>query len=463
MPQRATRPVTGHRGARRLTVAAGCATALLAAFALSGCAQSSTALSQIDAAGPRVLVIAPHPDDETVATGGSIDLARRRGWDVTVVVVTNGDGFVSSQRKPGGPMPSGKTMLALGNRRAQEARRATAQLGVPSDHVIFLGFPDSRTTAMWTSNWDRNRPATGRTGATAVPYAFARTNHAPYGGSVLESALERVIRQTRPTTIVYPDPLDKHPDHRAVSAFAQAAIDQTGYRGVALTYLVHRKRFPVPLGERRGLPLEPPAALRHVGVTWLQVPLDHEALDTKSAALSEYHTQLAADGRLLVSFLRRTELLARPMDLRLASRSNASTSFAEPTADIPARRQFPAADIARVTLSRHAGAVRMTLRLSGPVSGKVAYGLHVRALRPHGTRMFDAAIRGGKVSVATPSATSISRGWRAPTAKDGTVALDLPIALTKGADALVVEADAVGIDGLAVDATAWRLVRLGGR
>jgi len=40
--------------------------------------------------GPRVLVVAPHPDDETLGCGGSIVLHRRAGHAVTVVIVTDG-------------------------------------------------------------------------------------------------------------------------------------------------------------------------------------------------------------------------------------------------------------------------------------------------------------------------------------------------------------------------------------
>lgn len=40
--------------------------------------------------GPRVLVVAPHPDDETLGCGGSIVLHRRAGHAVTVVIMTDG-------------------------------------------------------------------------------------------------------------------------------------------------------------------------------------------------------------------------------------------------------------------------------------------------------------------------------------------------------------------------------------
>src|SRR5438105_15586989 len=41
-------------------------------------------------AGDRVMVIAPHPDDEVIATGGVLALAASRGARVRVVYVTDG-------------------------------------------------------------------------------------------------------------------------------------------------------------------------------------------------------------------------------------------------------------------------------------------------------------------------------------------------------------------------------------
>lgn len=40
----------------------------------------------------RALIIAPHPDDETLAAGGLIKSVLSRGGQVKVVMVTNGDG-----------------------------------------------------------------------------------------------------------------------------------------------------------------------------------------------------------------------------------------------------------------------------------------------------------------------------------------------------------------------------------
>ena len=103
------------------------ALAMTLAASACGCVGSSNTISMPAAnlAGPRLLVIAPHPDDETVGAGGAIAMARARGWDVTVVFLTCGDGFWQAVRHRGEAMPTPADMQAYGASRAAEARRAT--------------------------------------------------------------------------------------------------------------------------------------------------------------------------------------------------------------------------------------------------------------------------------------------------------------------------------------------------
>jgi hypothetical protein len=44
-------------------------------------------------ASDTVLVVAPHPDDESLCCGGLIHTARSAGARVAIVWITNGDGF----------------------------------------------------------------------------------------------------------------------------------------------------------------------------------------------------------------------------------------------------------------------------------------------------------------------------------------------------------------------------------
>ncbi len=80
------------------------------------------------------VVIAPHPDDETLACGGIIARKRNEGLPVHVVFIT--DGCASH---PGHPRLDPAAIAAI---RRQEAMRAMAQLGVERTAMHFLNEPD---------------------------------------------------------------------------------------------------------------------------------------------------------------------------------------------------------------------------------------------------------------------------------------------------------------------------------
>jgi LmbE family N-acetylglucosaminyl deacetylase len=75
-----------------------------------------------------------HPDDESIATGGSIAKAKAEGHRVVLVVATRGEhGEVAE-----GFLDAGET---LADRRVVETHSSAAELGV--DRVEFLGYVDS--------------------------------------------------------------------------------------------------------------------------------------------------------------------------------------------------------------------------------------------------------------------------------------------------------------------------------
>lgn len=78
----------------------------------------------------RTIVVAPHPDDETLGAGGLIVSLRSMDIEVIVVAVTDGENAY--------PGDSG-----LGKLREQEQTVALGRLGVDSKHVFRLKLPDS--------------------------------------------------------------------------------------------------------------------------------------------------------------------------------------------------------------------------------------------------------------------------------------------------------------------------------
>lgn len=78
------------------------------------------------------MVFAPHPDDETLACGGTIGQKRRANAVVTVVFMTDGRTSHAHQ------MP----VEELVQLRRHEASAACERLGVAPKDVVFLDFPD---------------------------------------------------------------------------------------------------------------------------------------------------------------------------------------------------------------------------------------------------------------------------------------------------------------------------------
>src|ERR1700690_4452808 len=76
----------------------------------------------------KVLVIAPHPDDEVFGCGGTVSLLRDSGGIVTTIIVTNG---AESDDDASG------TLIEI---RAEESRAAAKARGLNAP--IFWGLPD---------------------------------------------------------------------------------------------------------------------------------------------------------------------------------------------------------------------------------------------------------------------------------------------------------------------------------
>lgn len=257
--------------------------------------------------GP-LLVVAPHPDDESLGAGGLISDACARGIPVWVVFVTSGDAFPWSLPHALGRLwRGGRALRDLGEERMHEARLATARLGVHPDHVVFLGFPDRGMTALASSH--RNRPY--RSPATAtdrVPYPDAFRPGAPYTGSEVVRQLHEIIELARPATILTPGPIDSHGDHRAITALVRDVWND--HDDLELVYyLVHfGPDWPSPKGWRPTQPLRPPAAYG-TGARWVTHVLASRHLRLKREAIGAYTSQLRVMSWTLWSFLRPNELL----------------------------------------------------------------------------------------------------------------------------------------------------------
>ena len=164
--------------------------------------------------GNRILIVSPHPDDEGLATAGLLQQAVKGHVDVRVVVVAAGETSARavhslSQTAP----PSTEEFRKMGSARCQETRNALATLGVPANDVIFLTYADGSVNSMWDVNWDYSKLHTGCTGTDHSPYSFSYEKDAAYCGANLVKNLTSIVKDYKPTSIVYPDEYDQHHDH----------------------------------------------------------------------------------------------------------------------------------------------------------------------------------------------------------------------------------------------------------
>jgi len=265
-------------------------------------------------AADRILVVAPHPDDEVIGAGGLIQQACAKGAAVRVVYLTNGDHNQIAFKlyklrlhlRP-------RQYLAFGELREREATAATALLGLSSEQLTFLGYPDYGTLRIWRDYWGDCPPfRSDATQATAVPYREAFHYEHPYKPESILTDLEEVLREFRPTKVFVTHPADTNPDHRAAANFVRLAVLSLGGdqpRPQVCYYVVHFGSWPRPYHYHPELVLEPPHQLLDDG-DWLSLPLTPEQTQTKYEAILQNRTQLTISEYSLVSFARANELFA---------------------------------------------------------------------------------------------------------------------------------------------------------
>ncbi|MYA06596.1 MAG: glycosyltransferase [Holophagales bacterium] len=125
----------------------------------------------------RVLVLAPHYDDEVLGCGGLILQLAAGGARIVCAFVSDGSGGVE------GP-PEGSTREQYSRRRRKEADEAAAALGI--DSVVHLGHRHGLQDGALASSLDE-----------------------------LTGHIETLLQEHRPDLLLVPSPLEVTPDHRA--------------------------------------------------------------------------------------------------------------------------------------------------------------------------------------------------------------------------------------------------------
>lgn len=129
----------------------------------------------------KLVIFAPHPDDEVIGAGGTILQAQRQGSDITIVYITNGD-------------QGGDAVV-----RKDESTEVCRRLGAKA---IFLGWPDR--------------------GFNVDPYRVA--------------IISDVIKFECPDIILAPSPQEFHIDHRATAHLIYRAARRNKFQGGVFYY-----------------------------------------------------------------------------------------------------------------------------------------------------------------------------------------------------------------------------------
>lgn len=146
----------------------------------------------------RLLLIAPHPDDESLACGVALQAAVRAGAAIRVVYATDGDNNPWPQRFIERKWRiSQADRLRWGKLRQREAQAALVTLGLRAEDASFFGWPDQGLTDLIMSD-----PAP------------------------MLSRFRRLLEEFAPTHILFPSTADAHPDHNALAVLLLLILRQ---------------------------------------------------------------------------------------------------------------------------------------------------------------------------------------------------------------------------------------------
>lgn len=346
----------------------------------------------------RILILAPHPDDEVLGAAGIMQRAVHLKVPLKVVFLTYGDSNQWSfllYRKHFVIMP--KAVQKMGDVRRQEAIAAASILGVDEKNLTFLGYPDFGTMNIWTAHWNDRKALTSMlTRVKHVPYASALRPGAPYKGEEILQDVRKIIRDFKPTKIFLSHPADHNGDHRSLYLFTRVALwDEDMENDVQLfPYLIHYMGWPKPFGYHPEFSLNPPEAFQK-SIRWQEYRLTKSELEFKKAALKAHKTQYASSRSYLSSFVRQNEIFGDFATLKLHL-NDTPTIFTTkrrfiPTVELPeelsTHEKLAFVGIEWKFLKWEGDHLSISIALSKPLAANVEATIYIFGYQKNGPRM----------------------------------------------------------------------------
>ncbi|TXK83950.1 DUF6259 domain-containing protein [Paenibacillus sp. N3.4] len=168
----------------------------------------------------KILILAPHPDDEALMASGIMEKGITDGKTVKVGIATNGDYAASL-----GDMTVGQT-------RIRESVAAVTYLGVPQSNITVLGYGDDQLWSLYNAT-NADAVITSHEGTVTygtpenLDYHYQKFGtHASYTRNNFKNDLITMINDYRPDDIYITSMYDSHPDHNTLNYFTLEAIRQ---------------------------------------------------------------------------------------------------------------------------------------------------------------------------------------------------------------------------------------------
>lgn len=263
----------------------------------------------------KILIFAPHEDDEVLQTAGIIRQAVTQGGTVYVCLVTNGE--YEDER--------------LAAVRIGESTEVLGMLGVPPEQIIKFGFADTgmpyeQSFLMQLLRDESGRVLPSRFGRTEswVPEGFSDYRmirdgtHSPYTREGVLRDFTDLIAELRPDEIYTTAPGDYHGDHAACPAFVELAVERVRQDDSA--YLPRRYHCMIHTADEAAWPLRTEGAFTKppdcdaLGLDWearqtRPLPEGFTAAD-KRALIERYASQdPSAYGDYLLAFAKTDEIV----------------------------------------------------------------------------------------------------------------------------------------------------------
>ncbi len=171
------------------------------------------------------IIIAPHPDDEILCCTNTISEKIANGENVKIIYITDGDAR---------SLEDTNLSQEYGQARRDESFLAAIKLGLSTDDLFFLGFPDGSLDKLSA------KPLRSKfTGQISTPRNTFFPN-TKYTKQNLKHALETIITKVSPAEIYLPSTLDAHLDHKAVGLLVREILrNNPEINSQGLEYLVH--------------------------------------------------------------------------------------------------------------------------------------------------------------------------------------------------------------------------------